>query len=330
MKAIVWTKYGAPDVLQFQEVAKPTPKDNEVLIKTYAATVTTGDCEFRALKFPIYLAIPIRFWLGFRKPVRNTILGMEIAGEIETVGKDVTRLKTGDQVFGTTGMSFGAYAEYTCLPVDSADGGSLAIKSANMTYEEAAALPVGGFEALHFLRKAGIQAGQRVLINGAGGTIGTFAVQLAKHFGAEVTAIDSPEKLEMLRSIGADYVLDYTQQDFTQNGEIYDVIFDVVGNSSFSRSRKSLAPKGFYLIANPSLSHMLLGLWTSRTSDQKVIFGSAGEKLEDLIFLKELVEAGKIKSVIGKRYALEQVCEAHQYVETGRKQGSVVITVANS
>jgi len=327
MKAIVWTKYGSPDVLQLQEVVKPTPKDGEVLIKTHVATVTAGDCEFRALKFPFFLRFPIRLWIGFRKPVKKTILGMEIAGEIEAVGKDVTRFKKGDQVFGTTGLQFGAYAEYTCLTVESTEGGMLTIKPVSVTYEQAAALSVGGLESLHFLRKAKIQTGQKILINGAGGSIGTFGVQLAKYFGAEVTAVDTAEKLDMLRSIGADHVIDYTQEDFTRNGKTYDVIFDVVGKSPFSRSKKSLIPNGFYLIANPGLSHMIRGLWTSRTSNQTVIFGSAGENLEDLIFLKELLETEKIKTVIDRRYRLEQIAEAHRYVETGQKKGSVIVTV---
>jgi len=327
MKAIVWTKYGSPDVLQLQEVVKPTPKDGEVLIKTYVATVTAGDCEFRALKFPFFLRLPIRLWIGYRKPIRKTILGMEIAGEIVAVGKDVTRFKKGDPVFGTTGLQFGAYAEYTCLAVDSTEGGMLTIKPVSVTYEQAAALSVGGLESLHFLRKANIQSGQKILINGAGGSIGTFAVQLAKYFGAEVTAVDTAEKLDMLRSIGADHVIDYTQEDFTRNGKTYDVIFDVVGKSPFSRSKKSLIPNGFYLIANPGLSQMIRGLWTSKTSSQTVIFGSAGENPEDLIFLKELLETGKIKSVIDRRYRLEQIAEAHRYVETGQKKGSVIVTV---
>jgi NADPH:quinone reductase-like Zn-dependent oxidoreductase len=331
MKAIVWTKYGPPDVLQLTEVEKPTPKDDQVLIRIYATTVTAGDCELRSLKFPIYLSLVMRLWRGFLKPRENSILGTELAGEIEAVGKDVKRLNKGDQVFGSAGMDFGANAEYICLPEEPGEmEGGVAIKPTNMTYEEAATVPFGGRDALHFLKRANIQSGQKVLINGAGGSIGTFAVQLAKYYGAKVTAVDSTEKLDMLRSIGADQVIDYTQEDFTKSGEIYDVIFDVVGKSSFSGSMRSLKQNGFYLLANPRLSHMVRGAWTSMRSTKKVIMETASGTIADLIFLRELVEAGKIKSVIDRRYPLEQTAEAHRYVETGRKQGNVVITVEHN
>ena len=330
MKAIVWTKYGPPDVLQLKEVEKPTPKDNEVLIRIYAATVTAGDCELRSLKFPLLLQLLMRIGFGFRGP-RKKILGQELAGEIESVGKDVKRFRKGDQVFAHAGFGMGAYAEYKCLPEEPKGmDGLLAIKPVNMTYEEAAAVPTGGLNALHFLRKGNIQSGQKVLINGAGGSIGTFAIQLAKYFGAEVTGVDSTGKLDMLRSIGADQVIDYTQEDFTKRGGIYDVIFDVVGKSSFSGSIRSLKKNGFFLIANPRLSKMVRGLWTSMRSSKKVISGTSSPKTQDLIFLKELVEAGKIKSVIDRRYPLEQTAEAHRYVETGQKKGNVVITLEHN
>ena len=331
MKAIVWTKYGPPDVLQLKEVEKPTPKDNEVLIRIYATTVTAGDCELRSLKHPIFISLPLRIYVGLRKPKRITILGQELAGEIEAVGKDVKLFKEGDQVFAATGFSMGAYAEYICLPEEPKEmAGLLAIKPANMTYEEAAAVPTGGLEALHFLRKGNIQSGQKVLINGAGGSIGTFAVQLARHFGAKVTGVDSTGKLDMLRSIGADQVIDYTREDFTKSGQTYDVIFDVVGKSSFSRSIRSLKQNGRYLLANPGLSQMVRGRWTSMRSSKKVIFGAASGTTEDLIFLKELIEAGKLKAVIDRRYPLEQTAEAHRYVETGQKKGNVVITMEHN
>lgn len=326
MKAIVYTRYGPPDVLQLKEVEKPTPKDNEVLIKIYAATVTAGDCEIRSPKIPNLIWLLVRLYMGLIRP-RKQILGQELAGEIEAVGKNVTLFEKSDQVFASTGARFGAYAEYICLPATYA----MAIKPANMTYEEAAAVPVGGVNALHYLRKGNIQKGQKVLINGAAGNFGTFAVQLAKYFGAEVTGVDSTEKLDMLRSIGADHVIDYTQEDFTKHGETYDVIFNVVSKSSFSRNVRSLKHNGRYLLVNPAgLSQMVRGLWTSMISSKKVIFEFASEKTEDLILLKELIEAGKIKSVIDRRYPLEQTAEAHRYVETGHKKGNVVITVEHN
>ncbi|HSR29378.1 MAG TPA: NAD(P)-dependent alcohol dehydrogenase [Anaerolineae bacterium] len=329
MKAIVWTEYGPPDVLQLQEVETPTPKDNEVLIGIRATTVTAGDCEQRSLKLQIWYALPMRAYVGFKRPERVAVLGMDFAGEIESVGKDVRLLKEGDQVFGSSGIAFGANAEYICLPEEPEEG-ALAIKPANMTYEEAAAVPVGGLEALSLLRQGHIESGQKVLINGAGGTIGPFAVQLAKYFGAEVTGVDSTGKLDMLRSIGADQVIDYTQKDFTTTGETYDFILDVVSKSPFSGSTRSLKKNGCFLIANPGLSQMVRGRWTSMISSKKVIFGAPSYKTEDLIYLKELIEAGEIKAVIDRRYPLEQTAEAHRYVETGHKKGNVVITVEHN
>ena len=327
MKAMVWTEYGPPEVLQLKEVETPTPKDKEVLIRIYATTVTAGDCEQRSLTLPILHRLLMRAYVGLKRPKRITILGMDVAGEIEAVGKDVKLLQAGDQVFAATGfVGMGANAEYICLP-EEPEKGALALKPANMTYEEAAAVPVGGLEALHFLRQGNIQIGQKVLINGAGGTIGTFAVQLARYFGADVTGVDSTSKLDMLRSIGADQVIDYTQEDFTKSGKIYDFILDVVGKSSYSGSIRSLKQNGRYLIANPGPSQMVRGRWTSMTNSKKVIFGAASPKTEDLIFLKELIEAGKMRSVIDRRYPLEHIAEAHRYVETGHKKGNVVITV---
>jgi NADPH:quinone reductase-like Zn-dependent oxidoreductase len=326
MKAVIWTKYGSPDGLQFQEIEKPTPMDNQVLIKVHATTVTAGDCEMRALKFPIFLTLPIRLFVGLRKPKNVTILGQEFSGEVAGIGKQAKQFKVGDQVFGTAGFSIGTYAEYLCLPEES-DEGVLAIKPATMSFEEAAAVPTGGLEALHFLRKGRVRSGQKILINGAGGSIGTSGVQLAKHFGAEVTAVDRAEKLEMLRSIGADHVIDYTKEDFTRNGQIYDVIFDVVGKSPFSRSLKSLTEKGYYLIANPSLPKMVRGWWESMRSSKRVILEMTKQKTADLIYLRDLIEAGALKTVIDKKYPLEQTAEAHDYVETGHKKGNVVIII---
>jgi len=329
MKATIWTNYGSPDVLQLREIEKPVPKDDEVLVKIHATTVTAGDCEMRRLQLPLMLSFPVRLYVGLIKPKRITILGQELAGDVEEVGKDVVSFKKGNQVFGTTGFGFGAYAEYICLKENPNEmQGTFALKPINMSYEEAAAVPTAGFEALHFLREADIQRGQKVLVFGAGGSIGTFSVQLANYFGAEVTAVDSAEKLEMLRSIGATHVIDYAKQDFTQNGETYDVIIDVVGKKLFSRRLKSLKQNGHYFLANAGLSHIIVRLWTSITSSKKVVLGSSSQSKEDLLSLKKLIEAGKLKSVIDRRFSLEQIPEAHKYVETGEKIGNVVITVA--
>lgn len=331
MKAVVWTAYGPPDVLELRDVEKPSPRDNELLIRIYATTVTAGDCELRSLNFPIHLSLPMRLWRGLLRPRENSILGTELSGEIEAVGKDVGRFKEGDQVFGSAGLGFGANAEYICLPEEPGElEGGVAIKPANMTYEEAATVPFGGRDALHFLRKGSIESGQRILINGAGGSIGTFAVQLAKYFGAEVTAVDSAPKLDMLRSIGADHVIDYTREDFATRGEVYDVIFDVVGTLSFSPGDRSLKEGGTYLTANPGLSQMVQGVWTSLRSDKKVVMETASGTVADLVFLRELIEAGELRTVIDRTYPLEEIAEAHRYVETGQKKGNVVITVGRT
>ena len=325
MKAILHTRYGPPDLLQLGEVEKPVPKDNEVLIKVHASAVTTGDCNVRDFTFaPKAFQLPARlFVFGLFKP-RINILGNELAGEIEAVGKDVTRFKKGDHVFGTPGAAFGAHAEYTCMPED----GVLTIKPANMTWEEAASIFFGAHTAFYYLRDKGdIQAGQKILINGASGSIGTFAVQLAKHFGAEVTGVCSTTNLEMVMSLGADHVVDYTTEDFTKNGQTYDLIFDVVGKTSFSRCKDSLKPNGIFLACIIDLRELRQILWTSLIGGKKVKGGVAVERLEDLIFFSELFEAGKLKPVIDRSYPLEQTAEAFKYVEKGHKKGSVVITL---
>jgi NADPH:quinone reductase-like Zn-dependent oxidoreductase len=322
MKAIVCTKYGSPEVLQLQEVEKPVQKDDEVLIRIYGTTVTAGDTELRGLKFPFFMRLLMRFGLGFIRP-RKKILGQELAGQIESVGKDVTRFKIGDQIFASTAFRFGTYAEYVCLPSTYV----MEKKPTNMSYEEAAAVITGGFNALYFLRKGNIQSGQKVLIRGASGTIGTFAIQLAKYYGAEVTGIGNPNSLEMMKSLGADKVIDYTKEDFTKSDKTYDVIFDVIGKSSFSYLVRSLKENGIYLLANTGARKVRKLM----TSGQKVI---TGKKLiyknEDLNFLKELIEAGKLKSAIDRRYPLEQIPEAHRYVEKGHKKGNVAITVKHN
>jgi NADPH:quinone reductase-like Zn-dependent oxidoreductase len=328
MKAMIWTQYGSPDVLQLQEVEKPEPRDNEVLIKIYGASVTAGDCEIRSLDLPFLFRIPIRIYAGIKKPNRIKILGQELSGKIESVGKDVKLFKVGDEIFASTGFNMGAYGEYICLP-EKTEESAMAIKPVNMTYEEAAVIPVGGFEALHFLRQAHIKEGQKILINGAGGSIGTIAIQLASSYGAEVTAVDSTEKLEMMKSIGAHRVIDYTKDDFTKAGETYDVIFDIVGKSSFFSSLKILNKKGFYLIGNASLSLMLRKLWLTFISSKKIIVGTSSHKVEDLLEIKNLIETNKIKAVIDRNYALDDVAQAHLYVETGKKKGSVVIAVVH-
>jgi NADPH:quinone reductase-like Zn-dependent oxidoreductase len=323
MKAIVYTKYGPPDVLQLKEVEKPAPGDNEVLIKIHATTVSSGDANLRGFVFvPTGFRLFARINFGLTKP-KKPILGTDIAGEIEAVGKDVTLFKEGDQVFGLDGIGLGAYAEYVCRPED----GALAIKPANMTYEEAAAVPFGGHTALFFLRKGNIRGGQKILINGASGSIGTFAVQLARHFGAEITGVCSTANLELVKSLGAGKVIDYTKEDFTKNGEAYDIILDTVGNVSFSRCKSSLKKKGVYLAVAGGLPQFVRMLWTSIIGGKKLFAGVAAERVEDLIFFKELIEAGKLKSVIDKRYPLEQTAEAHRYVDKGHKKGNVVITV---
>lgn len=319
MKAIITTKYGSPDVLRLREVDKPIPKDHEILIKIHATVVTPADCAFR--KADPFMT---RLFSGLTKP--NCIPGFELAGEIEEVGSGVTLFKKGDQVFGTSGTGFGAHAEYKCLP----ETGVVITKPANLTYTDAVAICDGGLTSLSFLRDIGkIQRGQQVLINGASGAVGAYGVQLAKYYGAEVTGVCSSVNVNLVKSLGADHVIDYTRTDFTANGDTYDIIYDAVGKSSFARCLSSLKQNGSYLSSVPSLTILLQMLWTSRIGSKRAYFAATGlkQKKENLTFLKELAEAGKLRSVIDKRYALEQIAEAHRYVDTGHKKGNVVITV---
>jgi len=333
MNAIVYTEYGPPAVLQLKEVAKPTPKENEILIRIQAASVGYGDLLARNFKdvSPRDFNMPFPFWLlskvyfGISSP-KITILGSEFSGEIESVGVDVTRFREGDQVFGYLGQSMGAYAEYLCIPED----GVVAIKPANMTYEEAAAIPMGAIMALFLLRKVNVQRGEKVLINGASGGIGSAAVQIAKSFGAEVTGVCGTPRLEFVKSLGADKVIDYTQEDFTQSGESYDLIFDVLGKGSFARAKSALKTNGRYLYASFKMKQLFQMLWTSMTGSQKVICAMAPGSVEDLMSVKELIEAGKIKVIIDRDFPLEQAAEAHQYVESGQKKGPIAITVGHN
>jgi NADPH:quinone reductase-like Zn-dependent oxidoreductase len=304
MKAMVCIKYGKPDVLQLKEVEKPAPKEHEILVKIHATTVTSGDCRVRSFNSPLLLWFPMRLVLGLRKP-RKPILGVELAGEVVEVGKNVTQFKKGDQLFAMTGMKFGGYAEYICL----SEKGTMAIKPENITYEEAASISFGGTTALHFFRKGRIQAGQKVLIYGASGAVGTAAVQLASYYGAEVTGVCSAENSELVKSLGADHVINYKNEDFIKRKERYDLIFDAVGKLTKNDCKEALALNGRFVSVEGQ--------------------GIVKVQTEDLFFLKKLMEEGQIKSVIDRRYSLEQVPAAHEYVETGRKIGNVVVTLKN-
>jgi NADPH:quinone reductase-like Zn-dependent oxidoreductase len=301
MKAIVYTKPGPPEVLQLTEVDKPTPQDHEILVRVYATTVTSWECRLRSFRFPFLFWLLLGMQYGVRRP-KIPIPGSELAGDIEAVGKGVRRFKDGDPVFGSTGMRFGTNAEYVCL----AEEGVVTAKPANLAYEEAAAVPFGALAALFFLRKGNIQRGQKVLVNGASGAVGTSAVQLARHLGAEVTGVCSTRNLALVASLGADRVIDYTKEDFAESGELYEIIFDAVGKRPLSTCRQALSPDGTYV-----------------TTSQ----GLAKDRPEDLIFLQELLAAGELRPVIDRRYSLAQTAEAHRYVEKGHKTGSVVITV---
>ena len=318
MKAAVYTQYGPPEVLQIKELNRPIPKDNEVLVQVYASPVTTADVRFRKPDPAL-----VRLMNGLDRPRKVTILGVELSGKVLETGKDVSRFKIGDSIFGSTfELGFGANVEYKCLPETTL----IAYKPSNMSFVESAAIFFGAHTALHFLRKANISKGDRILIYGASGAIGTYAVQLAKFFGAEVTGVCSSSNLELVRSLGADHVKDYTSTDFQIEESNYSLVFDTVGKSPFRTCVKALKPKGYYLRAvHMSLSALLHGLWTSISTNKKVIGGEAKEHLDDLLYIRDLVEAGKLKPVIDRVYPFEQIAEAHAYVEQGHKKGNVVL-----
>ena len=321
MKAVVYTQYGPPDVLTFEELPQPVPKDNEVLIRTHATTVTSGDWRARSLELPKGFGLIARLFFGITKP-RQPILGGELAGVVEAIGKDVTKFAAGDKVFAFTGAKLGCYAEYKCLPQD----GKVVHMPDNLTFDEAAALSFGGTTALHFFRKGNLQRGEKVLINGASGCVGTTAVQLAKHFGAEVTGVCSSANLELVQSLGADHVIDYTQEDFADNGETYDIILDTVGTAPYSRSKKSLKDGGRLLLVLGGMGDMLRMPWVSLTTNKRIVAGPAAERVEDLRTMAELSEADHFKPVIDRRYSVDQIVDAHRYVDSGRKRGNVVVT----
>ncbi|MBA3284937.1 MAG: NAD(P)-dependent alcohol dehydrogenase [Nitrosopumilus sp.] len=317
MKAAVYIQYGPPEVLQVKQVEKPIPKKNEILIRIKATAVNSGDWRLRKAD-----PLAVRFIFGLIRPKIN-ILGSVFSGEVESVGDYVNYYKVGDFVFGHTNMSFGSYAEYICMP----DNASLAIKPANISHKEAAVIPFGGVTALHFIKKAMIKPRQKVLVIGASGAVGSAAVQLAKSFGADVTGVCGTANIALVKSIGADKVIDYTKEDFTKNGETYDVIFDAVKAIAVPRSIKSLNKNGIMILSAAGMSEMLQGLWISMTSNKKVLTGLISHKAADIIFLKELIEKDKFKPVIDRTYPLEQIAEAHAYVEKGHKKGNVAIEV---
>ena len=325
MKAIVYEQYGPPEVLQLKEVDKPTPQDNEVLIKTHATTVTSGDWRVRSLNVPVGFGLIMRLVFGVSRP-KQPILGTELAGIVESVGKEVRKFKVGDPVFAFSDAAMGCHAEYKCMPED----GAVALKPPNLTYDEAAAISFGGTTALDFIKRGKLQSGEKVLVNGASGAVGTAVVQLAKYFGADVTGVCSTANLEMVRSLGASHVIDYTKEDFTRNGETYDVIVDTAGTAPFSRCKASLKERGRLLLVLAGLPDMLQIPWVSMTSRKKVIAGPASARAEDLRFLAGLAEAEEFKPVIDRRYPFEQIAEAHRYVDTGRKKGNVVITLEHN
>lgn len=322
MRAVVYELYGSPDVLRVREIGKPTPRDDEVLIRVRAAEVTKADCEMRRFRFQVqWFSLPLRLALGITRPKRQ-VLGGYFAGEVEAVGKDATRFRKGDAVFGAAQLRLGAHAEYVCLPASY----TIVPKPRQASFDEAAASVLGGLNALHFLRRAKVQPGEKLLVNGAGGSIGIFAVQIAKEMGAEVTAVDGAHKEQLLRRIGADHFIDYAKEDFRKGGRKYDVIFSVVATNTYAQCLRALNPKGRYVLANPRLADMLRSVVTSTLTDKNVIVALAGEKEEELLALRQMIDEGKIRPVVDRVYPMEHAAEAHRRVETERRLGSVVMS----
>jgi NADPH:quinone reductase-like Zn-dependent oxidoreductase len=328
MKAAVCTAYGPPEVLEVRDVPRPVPRDDEVLVRIRATTVSAADCELRRFDFAPWLWLPMRLAFGIRRP-RRRVLGQELAGDVESVGRQVTSLKKGDRVFASTGIPLGAYAEYICLR-ENPSTGAIATMPSNLDHSEAAAVPYGGGEALAFLRKANIRSGQRVLVNGAGGSFGTFAVQLARDLGAHVTAVDSASKLEMLRALGAERVVDHAREDVTAGPETYDAIFDIVRGSPSDRMVRSLSERGWLLMANPGFLQIVRARWAARGSQKRVSFTASSLAREGLEYLRGLIEAGRLRPVVDRTFPLEQIVEAHRYAETGQKLGNIVVIVGGT
>lgn len=326
VKAILWTAYGGPEVLQPGTLPDPVPKDNDIIIEVYATTATAGDTEMRSLRLPHFLRLPLRLYFGVRRPRRGRVLGQELAGRVVQVGSGVRKFSPGDRVFGAPGMRLGAYAEYTCCSLEKGEA-AIAHVPDGVSFEDAAASVVGGLESLHFLRLAELGAGRSLLVNGAGGSIGSFAVQLGRHFGAEVMAVDSAGKLDMLRGLGADHVIDYTTENFVRSSRRYDAVLDMVGGAAFGRCLRVLKPGGRYLMANPSLPNMLRGLLLPLHSRKRVLRGSWAQRAEDLQYLAGLLAEGKIRAVIDRRFPLRDAADAHRYAESGEKRGNIVLTV---
>lgn len=328
MKAVIWTKYGPPEGLVPGEMEKPVPGDDDILVGIRAASVTAGDCEFRRLKLPLSLSLPMRLYAGWKKPQRLRVLGQELSGVVVEKGKNVSGFNVGDEVFGTTGMGFGAYSEYIRLPGEPGDAqGILIVKPDSLSFEEAAVVPTAGMEALHYISRSQLSKGQKVLIIGAGGSIGSLALQMAKLKDAEVTVVDSSEKLPMLGGLGADHLIDYTKENYLRTGDTFDLIIDVVGKRSVFSRIKLLKRGGYYFLAYAGVRHLFMGIWTSLFMGRKLRIESSEQTREEMTELKKLLDEGKLKPVIDKQYPLEEAAEAHRYADSGKKKGNIVLSV---